>query len=201
MAESVAYRLITLDLMMPKLGGPALCRSLRELRPESAILAITARSDAIASLLGMQFGIDDYLYRPIVPSELVRKVEALLLRPKEAASEPDGQADLVVGGISLRSSSRSVGVNGRRVATVSVAEFDLLCLLARHPESVFSEDEILAKLWGLGPPIRLKHLSVDLRALRLKLKEASSGFRHLQLTKAGLQLVPEAPTGGGTKEW
>lgn len=201
MVESIDYPLITLDTMTPKLGGPALCRSLREVRPESSILAVTARSDALAPLLGMRFGIDDYVYKPVAPTELIRKAEALLPRLKEAVSQGDALADLVVGGVSLYPSSRSLGVNGKAVANLSVAEFDLLYFLARHPETAFSEDEILAKLWGLGPPIRLKHLSVDLRLLRMKLKHPSSGFRYLQLTKAGMRLISEAGIGDGTTEW
>ena len=186
MAESLDYALITLDLMMPELGGPQLCKALREARPDTPLLAITARTDTVEALLGRVTGIDDYVVKPVAARELVRKAEALLARPRGGRPVLDFHAHdrFTAGGILFDAAGRRLQLDGKTITGLSLAELELLFFLAEHEGVSFSEEELLATLWGLHPPARLKHLSVDLNALRRRIRGAS-GARYLRLAKEG----------------
>ncbi|OGA64225.1 MAG: hypothetical protein A3G81_25160 [Betaproteobacteria bacterium RIFCSPLOWO2_12_FULL_65_14] len=186
MAEAFDYALITLELMVPKLGGPDLCRALREARPASPLLAVTARADAVALLLGTRYGIDDCVFKPVVEGDLTAKARALLARSTiiTQAAAPE-ISDLRVGDVSFSPATRTIVVEGRTLPAFSAAEFELLYFLATHAGASFPEEEILATLWGLHPPVRLKQLSVDLRHVQQKLRGLMTGFRYVTMTERG----------------
>lgn len=187
MAESFDYSLIALELTAPTLGGAELCAALRSAQPLCPLLAVTARADAIPFLLGTRSGVDDYVLKPIVPRELAAKALALwagqptLARPAAASAPPD----FAVGGISFRSAERSLVVENKESGALSVAEFDLVCFLARNAGVWFSEEQILAALWGLNPPVSLRYLGIDFRRLRMKLRGVVTGFRYLAVAGDG----------------
>lgn len=185
MAEAFDYALIAFELMVPRLGGPKLCGALRE-ATRSPLLAVTARADAVAALLGTQRGFDDYVFKPVVEEELAAKAQALLARSAgielPSTFKP---SDLRLGDVSFRAGARAVIVEGRTVSGFSLAEFELLHFLAGHAGASFSEEEILATLWRLRSPVRLKQLSVDLRRLQQKLRGPVTGFRYLAVTDQG----------------
>ena len=185
MAEAFDYALIAFELMVPKLGGPNLCRALRE-ATVSPLLAVTARADAVAALLGTRSGFDDYVCKPVVEEELATKARALLARSTSielpATFKP---SDLRLGDVSFRAATRTIIVEGRTVSGFSVAEFELLHFLATHAGASFPEEEILATLWRLRTPVKLKQLSVDLRQLQQKLRGLITGFRYVTVTEDG----------------
>ena len=187
MAQSVDYGLISLDLMMPKIGGARLCKALREARRDTPLLAVTARVDAIEALLGKVDGVDDYLLKPAAPRELLRKAEALLARPRSTnpVVHVMTHAEFIAGGVSFDPATRNVVIEGRTIAGLSLAEFELLYFLAENERVPFSEEELLAAVWNLHPPVKLKHLSVDLGMLRRRIRGISSGLRYVQLTEDG----------------
>lgn len=198
MAESLDYALIVFDLMLPKLGGPQLCRGLREARRDTPLLAITARVDAVEDLLGKITGIDDYVLKPVAGRELHRKAEALLARPPSSGPilQVYTHTEYVTGGVSFDPATRSVVIEGKTLAGLSLAEFELLYFLADNEGASFSEEELLAMVWNLHPPVRLKHLSLDLSVLRRKTCGPSSGLRYLKLTEDGRTRFD-----GGAKPW
>ena len=198
MAESLDYALITLDLMLPKFGGPGLCRAIREARRDTPLLAVTARVEAVEDLLGKITGIDDYVLKPVAGRELQRKAEALLARPPSSGPLLHGHthAEYLAGSVSFDPATRSAAIEGKTIAGLSLAEFELLCFLADNEGVPFSEEELLAMVWNLHPPVRLKHLSVDLSVLRRRIRGMSSGLRYLTLTEDGRTRFD-----GGAKPW
>lgn len=187
MAESLDYALITLELMLPKFGGPGLCRAIREARRDTPLLAVTARVEALEDLLGKITGIDDYVLKPVAGRELQRKAEALLARPSSSGPllHVHTHTEYLAGGVSFDPGARSVVIEGKTIAGLSLAEFELLYFLAENEGASFSEEELLAMVWNLHPPVRLKHLSVDLSVLRRRIRGLSSGLRYLILTEDG----------------
>lgn len=187
MAESLDYALVTLDLMLPKLGGPQLCRLIREARRDTPLLAVTARVDAVEDLLGTVSGIEDYLLKPVAVRELVRKAEALMARPPSSGPVLPvyTHTQYVSGGVSFDPATRKVVIEGKPIAGLSLAEFELLYFLAENEGVSFSEEELLAKVWNLHPPVKLKHLALDLSVLRRRIRGLSSGQRYLELTGNG----------------
>lgn len=186
MAEAFDYALISLELMVPKLGGPDLCRALRDARPASPLLAVTARADAVAPLLGTRYGFDDYVFKPVVEGELTAKARALLGRPTGVTHAAAPRlADLRVGDVSFSPATRAIVVEGRTLSGFSAAEFELVHFLATHAGASFPEQEVLATLWGLHPPVRLKQLSVNLRQVQQKLRSLITGFRYVSVSTDG----------------
>lgn len=192
MAESFDYRLICLELLMPKLGGPDLCKALRAARREAALMAVTARVEDVSSLLGTESGIDDYIVKPIEPRELVRKADVLIRRrpPASAWNSSRPLDDFSVTGLSIFPSMKSVVVEGRSLTNLSPAEWELICFLARNAAVSLSEEEILASLWGLYPPVNLKCIGVNLRLLGMKLRGIDTGHRYLSFGRGRVRLDP-----------
>lgn len=187
MAESFDYSMAVLELMVPKLGGPALCKALRDVRPDMPLLAVTARADAVPMLLGMKCGVDDYLFKPIDTDELVFKAAASLSRPPGGAAAPAERSasKASAGEVSVDRETLSVVVEGRALSQLSLAQFELLDFLVRNPGVAFSQEELLAELWRLRPPARLKHVGVDLSQLRRRTTGLISGLRYLVLLPNG----------------
>lgn len=192
MAESFEYRLICLELLMPKLGGPDLCRALRAARKEAALMAVTARVEAVSSLLGTESGIDDYIAKPIEPRELVRRAELLLSRRPAGTTWNSAYLldDFSVGELSIFPSMKGVVLEGRPVTNLSPAEFELICFLARNAGVSLSEEEILAALWSLYPPVTLRSLGINLRLLGMKLRGLLKGHRYLSFGRGRVRLQP-----------
>lgn len=192
MAESFDYRLICLELLMPKLGGPDLCKALRAARREAPLMAVTARVEDVSSLLGTESGIDDYIVKPIEPRELVRKAEVLIRRrpPATAWNSSCLPDDFSVAGLSIFPAMKGVVVEGRSVNNLSPGEFELISFLARNAAVSLSEEEILASLWGLYPPVNLKCLGVNLRLLGMKLRGIGTGHRYLSFGRGRVRLDP-----------
>src|SRR5579883_2296297 len=179
-AELVARRdrpdLIVLDWMLPRLDGLEVCRRVRR---ESVvpILMLTARSEEIDRVLGLEVGADDYLTKPFSIRELLARVRALLRRIE---LDRDGQATeaappvLTLDALRVDLSQHVASVEGTLV-DLTPKEFDLLALLVRNPGRAFSRDYLIEKVWGYdaGGSDR----TVDTHVLRLRKKLGSVGDR------------------------
>lgn len=174
MALALDYALVVLDLTTPKLGGPALCGELRAIRPETPLLAVTARVEAIEHLLGKAAGLDDYVLKPFSAAELTEKVATLLTRPRRAVLRTRiSHTTYTAAGISFDPVGRSVAIDGKTIDGLSLAEFELLSFLADHEGRAFSEEELLAAVWNLHPPAKLKYLSLEPGMLQRRLQGLS----------------------------
>ncbi|HMQ48336.1 MAG TPA: response regulator transcription factor [Saprospiraceae bacterium] len=149
-AWNAGYALIILDIMLPGLDGLEICKRLRQEGIATPILMLTAKSEEIDKVLGLEFGADDYLTKPFSIREFIARVKALLRRtqvlnrqtiPEEAKSQ------LQYGELNIDLDKRKVSVEGKRIE-LSPKEFDLLSLLASNPGKSYERSKILNLVWG-----------------------------------------------------
>jgi len=140
------YALVILDLMLPKLDGVAVCSRLREKNPALPILMLTAKSEEIDRVLGLEIGADDYVTKPFSVRELMARVKALLRRTQTEKEAQTG-GTIRIGGLELDFDKRKVTSAGALV-DLTVKEFDLLGLFARNPGRTYSRSQLLNLVWG-----------------------------------------------------
>jgi DNA-binding response OmpR family regulator len=167
--DAVADRppdLILLDLGLPDLDGVALCRELRAVVVNAVIVMLTARTDELDVVVGLDAGADDYLTKPFRLTELLARLRAHLRRQSSAA----GTASVVVGRLQLDGAARRATVGGKELV-LRPREFDLLLALASRAGEVVTREDLMAKVWDenwFGPT---KTLDVHVSVLRRKLAE------------------------------
>jgi DNA-binding response OmpR family regulator len=182
--------LVILDIMLPAIDGFEVCRRIRAWS-KTPILMLTARGDEEDRINGLELGADDYLVKPFSPRELVSRVRAILRRvgnssdasnaetstvSHEVQSTPTGPTrssgnDTVLRfpGLSIDLLARRVEVNGREVA-LTPTEFDLLALLARSPDRVFTREILMNQVWGYDYLGDGHTIDVHISALRKKIE-------------------------------
>ncbi len=175
MLEKRIPDLVVLDLMLPGLDGYTLTRWLRE-RSDVPIIMLTARREEMDRIAGLEMGADDYIVKPFSPQELVSRVRAVLRRGGDKSAE--AERPLAFDDFSIDPLSHSVKVRGQAV-DLTVKEFDMLYLLARHPRQVFSRDHLLERVWGVSEYIDPGTVTVHVRRLREKIEVDPSKPLHL----------------------
>lgn len=143
------FDLLVLDLMLPGMDGMEVCRQLRAQRKTTPILMLTAKSEEIDKVLGLETGADDYLTKPFSVREFIARVKAIFRRTRlmeEQLSAPSSGV-LRFGNLELDTEKRKVSVSNQRV-DLTPKEFELLHLLAAHPGRSYSRSQILNLVWG-----------------------------------------------------
>jgi two-component system, OmpR family, response regulator len=165
-----AFDLVVLDLMLPQLDGLEVCRRLRA-RSAVPIIMLTAKSEEIDKVLGLELGADDYITKPFSMREFRSRVKAALRRADMARPpEVDGDdAPLSVVGLDVDFAKRTVRVRETDVKTTYV-EFEILSALARAPGRVFTRDMLLERVWGDAAFRDPRTIDVHIRHLREKLE-------------------------------
>ncbi|MFE6050041.1 response regulator transcription factor [Kitasatospora sp. NPDC056446] len=164
--------LVVLDLMLPGIDGLEVLRRLRD-RDTGAqlpVVMLTARGDEADRVLGLELGADDYVTKPFSPRELVLRVQSVLRRSRVGPAAASTAAGPVRSGdITLDGPARRAHRSGRELA-LTAREFDLLAFLLRHPGTVFSRQELMARVWGwdFGD---LSTVTVHVRRLREKVED------------------------------
>ncbi len=164
-----APALMVLDLMLPVLDGWEVCRRVRA-NPATSdlpIIMLTARSDDIDKIVGLELGADDYLTKPFNPRELVARIKAILRRSERKAA-PTGDAPLVFGNLRIDVPSREVRVDGR-IVELRMKEFDLLLTLAENKNIVFDREKLLNVVWGYNFAGETRTVDMHIAHLRHKL--------------------------------
>lgn len=148
-AEGSAYDLIILDLMLPIIDGLEVCRRLRMQKNHTPILMLTAKSEEIDKVLGLETGADDYLTKPFSIRELIARVKAIFRRnnllQNEEKSEPPSLLNF--SDLSIDLEKRKVTLQGKRVE-LSPKEFELLALMAANPGRSYDRQRLLTLVWG-----------------------------------------------------
>ncbi len=175
--------LVILDLMLPKLDGYEVCRELRR-RGDTPILMLTARSDDVDAIVGLELGADDYVTKPFNPRALVARIKAILRRTTATAS---GARPIEVGGLRVDSRRREAYVNNRRLE-LRAREFDLLAALARDPGVVLTRDGLLEDVWGTDFPGETRTVDVHVAEVRKKLGDDGPAIETVR--GLGYRLVP-----------
>ena len=182
LAASETPDLIVLDLMMPRLDGLEACTKIREFS-QVPIIMLTAKSEDMDKLLGFEHGADDYLTKPFNILELKARIRALLRRAGPAKKQTPEQT-LVCGHITLDRSSRSAFREDVPV-DLTAKEFDLMELLMRNPNRVYSRETLLDAIWGYDVSSEIRTVDVHIRRLREKLEKNPAQPEHI-LTKWGV---------------
>jgi two-component system response regulator RstA len=167
--ERVRPDLVILDLMLPGRDGLAICRDLRRLH-RVPILILTAKSESIDQVLGLEMGADDYVVKPVEPRVLLARIEALLRRARGAAAEAR-ESRLVAGRVEIDGARRSATLDGHPV-DLTTGDFDILWLLASHQGSVVTRDEILRVVRGIDYDGLDRSIDARICRLRRKLQDA-----------------------------
>jgi two-component system, OmpR family, alkaline phosphatase synthesis response regulator PhoP len=158
--------LVVLDLMLPGMGGLEVCRRVRA-QSDVPIIMLTALSDDVDKIVGLELGADDYLTKPFNPRELVARVKAILRRSERKA--PDNTKTIEFGNLTIQPQEREVLVNGNPV-DLRMKEFDLLLTLAENPNIVFSRERLLDVVWGYNFAGETRTVDVHVAHLRQKLE-------------------------------
>jgi two-component system response regulator MtrA len=155
--------LVLLDLMLPGRDGIEVCR---QIRSESGvpIVMLTAKTDTVDVVLGLESGADDYVVKPFKPKELVARVRARLRRSDEPAPE-----QLDIGDLGIDVAGHSVRREGQ-VIPLTPLEFDLLVALARKPWQVFTREVLLEQVWGYRHAADTRLVNVHVQRLRSKIE-------------------------------
>ena len=173
--------LIVLDLMMPRMDGLEACTKIREFS-DVPIIMLTAKSEDMDKLMGFEHVADDYLTKPFNILELKARIRALL---RSAGSTGKQQADvLACDHISIDRSARNAYNDGRLV-DLTQKEFDLVELLMRNPNRVYSREALLDAIWGYDNSSDIRTVDVHIRRLREKLERTPASPEHI-MTKWGV---------------
>lgn len=163
--------LVVLDVMLPGIDGLAILKAVRE-SGDVPVILLTARTDEIDRIVGLELGADDYVVKPFSPRELTVRVRNLLKRVAPAAADTGGILDF--GSLVLDPLAREARLDGA-VVTLTPKEFDLLLLLARSPRQVFSRRQLLDLVWGSAPEYQdPATVTVHVGRLRQKLEVDST---------------------------
>ncbi|BDZ58861.1 two-component system response regulator MtrA [Barrientosiimonas humi] len=154
---------VLLDVMLPGIDGVEVCRRIRA-EALTPIIMLTARTDTVDVVLGLESGADDYVTKPFKPQELVARVRARLRRGDEPEPEK-----LTIGDLSIDVAGHSVTREGRPISLTPL-EFDLLVALARKPWQVFTREVLLEQVWGYRHAGDTRLVNVHVQRLRSKIE-------------------------------
>jgi DNA-binding response OmpR family regulator len=178
--------LVVLDLMLPGLGGLDVCRRLRA-EPATAavpIIMLTAKTDEVDRVVGLELGADDYMIKPFSPKELVARVRAVLRRARAPAA---GGPVLRAGTLALDPGRHLATVAGDAV-TLTPREFELLQALMEGAGRVLSREHLLSRAWGYAHAEAIESRTVDVHVRRLRAKLGQEGRRIATVTGVGYRL-------------
>ncbi len=162
--------LIILDLLLPRVDGLEVCRTLRRER-DVPIIMLTARDEEIDRVVGLELGADDYVVKPFSVRELMARVKNVLRRTTQNGA-PAGPTDAIrIGALSIDLARREASI-GSAAVKLTLLEFEILALLARHAGQVFSREQILEQVWGYDYLGDLRVVDAVIKRLRAKLRAA-----------------------------
>ncbi|MDO4686130.1 MAG: MtrAB system response regulator MtrA [Corynebacterium sp.] len=163
-AERVQPDLILLDLMLPGMNGIDICRTIRQ-TSSVPIVMLTAKTDTVDVVLGLESGADDYVNKPFKPKELVARIRARLRRSEDSPVEV-----IEIGDLSVDVPGHVVTRGGEEIQLTPL-EFDLLLELASKPRQVFTREELLEKVWGYRHASDTRLVNVHVQRLRAKIEK------------------------------
>lgn len=176
--------LILLDCMLPGLDGFDVCRKLR-LHTSVPIIMLTAKSEEIDKVLGLELGADDYITKPFSVREVMARVKAQLRRINYTEFEQgESNRQLVFGDLVIDQEAYEVTLGGE-VINLTLREFELLRFLAQYAGQVFSREMLLEKVWGYEYYGDVRTVDVTVRRTREKLEPDQDNYRYI-LTKRGV---------------
>lgn len=163
--------LILLDIMLPVLGGIEVCKKLKEDKNTEhiPIIMLTAKSEEIDKVLGLEIGADDYITKPFGIRELIARIKAVLRRSNSKVAEVEEKLEVIeLGDIIIDTDKHEVSVDNK-IIELTFKEFQLLKVLAKNKGKVLSRNYLLDKIWGYDFYGETRTVDVHIRHLRKKL--------------------------------
>ncbi|MGL4483952.1 MAG: response regulator transcription factor [Anaerovoracaceae bacterium] len=177
--------IILLDIMLPGKDGYEICKELRSEGNKTPIIMLTAKTDELDKVLGLEFGADDYMEKPFGIRELMARIKAVLRRYSADAGvkeKKEGKKDSLlveVKGIIIDLEKHTVTVGGNLI-DLTYKEFELLYFLANNKGRAFSRDELLDKVWGIDYVGETRTVDVHIRHLRMKLAKDNEDDNYIE---------------------
>lgn len=179
MALEGDFDLVLLDIMLPEINGFQVCKKIRAFK-NIPIILVSAKKEDPDKINGLEFGADDYVVKPFSPSELAARVKAHINRYRRLTSSAPGNASVLqTGELSLNKESGDARLNGEEL-NLTKKEFEVLYLLASHPDTVFSKNELFEKVWGYDSLGDTSTLTVHINRLRDKFKEIDANADYIK---------------------
>ena len=183
LAESENPDIILLDVMLPGLSGYEVCERIREYS-DVPIIMLSAKGEDMDKIMGLEYGADDYITKPYNILEVKARIKAVFRRRTSNSKEEEASNEIVYGLLRLNLDSRTLYIDGRD-ADLTVIEFNLLEAMAKHPNKVFSRQDLLKIVRGEVDKADARSIDVHIRRLREKIEENPSSPKYVH-TKWGV---------------
>ena len=183
MAKANEYDMILLDIMLPKMDGFEVCQAIREFS-HMPIVMLTAKGDDMDKILGLEYGADDYITKPFNILEVKARIKAIMRRASGNKEKKVNSSEINKGDLQLDMDSRRLFILGREV-NLTAKEFDLLELLVKNENKVYSREDLLGLVWGKDYPGDVRTVDVHVRRLREKIEANPSEPKYVH-TKWGV---------------
>ncbi len=183
MARANEYDMILLDIMLPKMDGFEVCQAIREFS-DMPIVMLTAKGDDMDKILGLEYGADDYITKPFNILEVKARIKAIMRRTYGPREKKEVSSVIVKGDLRLDCDSRRLFIHDNEV-NLTAKEFDLLELLVKNENKVYSREDLLGLVWGKDYPGDVRTVDVHVRRLREKIEANPSEPKYVH-TKWGV---------------
>lgn len=182
MAKTKKYDIILLDIMLPKMDGFEVCQQIRDFS-SVPIVMLTAKGEDMDKILGLEYGADDYITKPFNILEVKARIKAIIRRTSRKAEQEDPNI-IEDGDLKIDCESRRLFILGKEI-NLTAKEFDLLELLVKNPNKVYSRERLLNLVWGYEYPGDFRTVDVHVRRLREKVEANPSEPKYVH-TKWGV---------------
>lgn len=183
MAKANSYDMILLDVMLPKMDGFEVCRAIREFS-DVLIVMLTAKGDDMDKILGLEYGADDYITKPFNILEVKARIKAIMRRTSPERAPQVQSSVIEKGDIKLDCDSRRLFINDNEI-NLTAREFELLEILIKNENKVYSRESLLKIVWGEDYPGDVRTVDVHVRRLREKIEANPSEPKYVH-TKWGV---------------
>ena len=183
MARANEYDMILLDIMLPKMDGFEVCQAIREFS-DMPIVMLTAKGEDMDKILGLEYGADDYITKPFNILEVKARIKAIMRRTYGPREKKEVSSVIVKGDLRLDCDSRRLFIHDKEV-NLTAKEFDLLELLVKNENKVYSREDLLGLVWGKDYPGDVRTVDVHVRRLREKIEANPSEPKYVH-TKWGV---------------
>lgn len=183
LAKENQYDMILLDIMLPKMDGFEVCQAIREFS-DVPIIMLTARGDDMDKILGLEYGADDYITKPFNILEVKARIKAIMRRTSPAKPKTADDTVIEKGDLKLDCESRRLFILGNEI-NLTAREFELLELMVKNENKVYSRENLLTMVWGQDYPGDVRTVDVHVRRLREKIEVNPSEPKYVH-TKWGV---------------
>lgn len=178
--------LVLLDVMLPKIDGLTVCRKIRQEGINIPVIMLSARSEEIDKILGLEIGSDDYITKPFSTRELIARIKANLRKSEQDGSTGFNKGNkITVGSLTLDLDKFEVNVRGQVITDLTRREFEVLKFLAQKPGQVVTRESLLEKVWGYEYYGDIRTVDVTVRRIREKIEKNTANPKIL-VTKRGV---------------